>query len=396
MEKEPKSLLNISALTMVKFILIVLGFYFLFFIRDLIVVVLVAIVIASGVEPFILWCGKYRIIRLPAAILTYLGLIGIFAGLFYFFIPSVLNETSAFLTSLPKYLESTTLWNPSGASSEIITKSQQVVSGISGGINNPGSLVSGLGTTVSDKISNETVVSSSFGLKDLISGVQQLASGASDSFIKTVSAIFGGLFSFVLIIVLSFYLVVREDGVADFLGLITPANKEKYIIGLWKRSQKKIGLWMQGQFVLMLTISVLVYLGLTILGVKNALMLALLAGMLEIIPLFGPILASIPAILSAFVDGGVSASLIVVGLYVIIQQFENHLIYPLVVKKIVGVSPVLVILSLIIGAKLAGFLGIVLSVPIVSALVELIDDIEKKKRGSIEYIESTSSNPDKN
>ena len=139
---------------------------------------------------------------------------------------------------MPKYLESTTLWNPSGSSSEIITKSQQVVSGISSGINNPGALVSGLGTTVSDKTSSETVVSTSFGLKDLIAGVQQLASGASDSFIKTVSAIFGGLFSFVLIIVLSFYLVVREDGVADFLGLITPANKEKYIIGLWKGSQK--------------------------------------------------------------------------------------------------------------------------------------------------------------
>ena len=393
MEKEPRIALNITTGTIIKFVLVILAFWFLFFIKDLVLVVLVAIVIASGVEPFILLCGRYKIVRLPAAIFTYIGLFAIFAGLFYFFIPSVLSETSSFLNSLPKYLESTTLWNPSGVSSEVITKSQQVVDNISGGLNNPSSLVTGLGTTISNNITNQTVQSTPFGLKDLIQIVQQLASGASDNFIKMVSIVFGGLFSFVLIVVLSFYFVVREDGVADFLGLISPASKEKYIVGLWKRSQKKIAYWMQGQLVLMLVISVLVYLGLTILGVKNALMLALLAGALEIIPIFGPVLASIPAILSAFVDGGVTASLLVIGLYIIIQQFENHLIYPLVVKKIVGVSPILVILSLIIGAKLAGFLGIILSVPIVSAIMEFVEDVEKKKKTSVAYVES-NSNPD--
>ena len=378
MEKEPKMSLSITTGTIIKFILIVLGLWFLFYIKDLVLVVLVAIVIASALEPFILFCGKYKIVRLPAAIFTYIGVFAILAGLFYFFIPSVLSETSSFLNSLPKYLESTTLWNPSGASGELITKTQQVVGNISGGLSNPGSLVSDIG----NNLVSQTTQSSSLGLKDLIQITQQFASGASDSFINLVSTIFGGLFSFVLIVVLSFYFVVREDGVADFLCLISPSNKEKYIVGLWKRSQKKIAYWMQGQLVLMLVISVLVYLGLTILGVKNALMLALLAGMLEIIPIFGPVLASIPAILSAFVDGGVTASLLVVGLYIIIQQFENHLIYPLVVKKIVGVSPILVILSLIIGAKLAGFLGIILSVPIVSALMAFVEDIEKGKKNS--------------
>jgi predicted PurR-regulated permease PerM len=81
----------------------------------------------------------------------------------------------------------------------------------------------------------------------------------------------------------------------------------------------------------------------------------------------------------SFVDSGFTASLIVVGLYVIIQQFENHLIYPLVVKKIVGVPPILVIISIIIGAKLAGFLGVVLSVPIVSTIMEFVDDVDRRK-----------------
>jgi predicted PurR-regulated permease PerM len=185
--------------------------------------------------------------------------------------------------------------------------------------------------------------------------------------------------SFILIIVLSFYLTVQEDGVGKFLGIITPIRHEKYVIDLWKRSQKKIGHWMQGQLLLAVIVAVLVYLGLMILGVKNALLLAVLAGLLEVIPVFGPVISAIPAILSAFLDGGITFALLVVGLYVIIQQFENHLIYPLVVKKVVGVSPIIVILALIIGAKLAGFLGIVLAVPVVSALMEFVEDVEKKK-----------------
>jgi len=113
--------------------------------------------------------------------------------------------------------------------------------------------------------------------------------------------------------------------------------------------------------------------------VKNALLLAVMAGLFEIIPLFGPILAAVPGILSALTDGGVTLGIVTAGLYVIIHQFENHLLYPLVVKKVIGVSPILVILSLIVGYKLAGFLGIILSVPITSAIMEYLDDVQKDK-----------------
>jgi len=116
-----------------------------------------------------------------------------------------------------------------------------------------------------------------------------------------------------------------------------------------------------------------------ILGVENALVLSVLAGLLEIIPYFGPILSAIPAILFGFADGGITMALLVLGLFVIIQQFENHLIYPLVVKKVVGVSPIIVILALIVGAKLAGFLGILLSVPVTSVVMEFIDDVQRDK-----------------
>ena len=126
-------------------------------------------------------------------------------------------------------------------------------------------------------------------------------------------------------------------------------------------------------------IAILVYLGLLLLGVPNPLLLAVLAGVFEIIPLFGPILAAIPGIAFAFVDGSLSLALVVTGMYVIIQQFESQLIYPLVVKKVVGVPPIISIIALVIGAQLAGFLGLILSVPIAAILMEFFNDLQKNR-----------------
>jgi len=377
MERDNSRLtINITPGSFLKGFSLILFFWFLYVIKDLVIVVLVAIVIASGIEPLIVWFNKYKIRRLPAAIISYIGLFGILTGLIFFFIPSVLNEASNFLTTLPRYLDSTDLWNPLNVNNQDVATSKSVVQTLSQGISNPVQLAKDVS---SSQLKNVSVGTSNFGIGDLVNAIQSVTSNVSDGFIKIISAVFGGLLSFILIVVLSFYLLVQEDGVARFLGLITPVRNEKYVVDLWKRSQKKIGQWMQGQLLLGILVAVLVYLGLMVLGIKNALLLAVLTGILEIIPVFGPVLASIPAILSAITDGGITAGILVAGLYLIVQQFENHLIYPLVVKKIVGVSPIIVILALIIGAKLAGFLGVVLSVPVVSALMELVDDIQKKK-----------------
>jgi len=115
------------------------------------------------------------------------------------------------------------------------------------------------------------------------------------------------------------------------------------------------------------------------LGVKNALFLALIVAVFEIIPVFGIVLATLPAIAVALTDGGITLALLVIGLYTIVQQFEANLIYPLVVKKIIGLPSILVILALLAGAKLAGFLGILLSIPASAIITELLADLEKQK-----------------
>ena len=117
-------------------------------------------------------------------------------------------------------------------------------------------------------------------------------------------------------------------------------------------------------------VGVLVFLGLSILGVKYALLLAILSGLFEIIPVFGPIISAVPAIGIAFTQKPILGLSVLIP-YSIVQQFENHLIYPLVVRKTIGIPPLLVIISIFIGGTLAGFFGILLAVPMATVFVDL-------------------------
>ncbi len=331
---------TITAGSMVTAILLVLLVAVLWFLRDLVLILLTAVVIASAMEPAIRFFVRYGLHRVLSVILMYLLAASLFAGLLILFIPPVLDDAASFLNRLPATLAS---FNISEATHGLIP--------------------------------NIDTADSAVFLNDISVTLGQAGGGVFTG----LSAIFGGITAFVLIIVFSFYFSVQETGVDDFLRVVTPTSHQAYILGLWKRSQEKIGKWMQGQVVLGVIVGVLLYLGLTILGVPNALLLAVLAGVFELIPVFGQILAAIPALAIAFADGGVGASLWVLGLYLLVQQFEAHLIYPVVVKKVVGVPPLLVILALLVGAKVAGFLGILLSVPIAAAIQELVADIDAEK-----------------
>ncbi|MEX0931713.1 MAG: AI-2E family transporter [Candidatus Paceibacterota bacterium] len=355
-ENTPISI-TITSGTIIKVLLLLVTVYLLFVLKDIVMVILTSVVIASAVEPWTLWFEKRGMRRLPAVMVIY-GTVALSAiAFFYLFLPPLLDETAGLLRTLPAYLESTELWDPGNTDNALIN------------------------------ISNTfEELGDSFSTRDLLGSVQSSISNISAGFIRTASVFFGGLLSFVIIVVLSFYLAVQKGGVESFLRIVTPIKNETYIIGLWQRSQMKIGQWMQGQLLLGVIVGVLVYLGLSILGVPYAFLLALLAAVLELVPLFGPIIAAIPAVGIAFGDGGVTAVLLVVGLYVIIQQFENHLIYPLVVRKVVGVPPLLVILALLVGAKLAGFLGVLLAVPIAAALREYLFDVEVNRKKAEEVL----------
>lgn len=330
--------LRISPGSVVMTLVIIALAAIVFVLRELILVILAAIVLASAIEPIKRWFLRYRVPRVPAVIIIYIILAFIFVGVFYFLLIPLMREVSNFLSDFPQYADQIKLWSPFGF---------------------------------------EVGKAISFG--DIIGQINSAVSSASQSLLSTISFVFGGVLSFVLIIVLSFYLAVQENGIKSFLRTVTPIKHRDYVLDVWRRAERKIGLWMQGQVLLVVIVGVLTYLGLSLLEIEHALLLAVLAGLFEIIPLFGPILSAIPAIAIAFIGGGITPALLVAGLYIIIQQFENHLIYPLVVEKVVGVSAIIVIIALVAGATLAGFLGMILSVPVAVVLMELFVDLQHER-----------------
>ena len=329
---------SITAGTVVKTILLLLLVGFIYMMRGILLDILTAIVIASALEPGVAQLRKRKIPRTLAVILLYLTLFSVFFVIFYFFLPSLFGDIANFINALPTYIQSL---NSTGALDQYTNL---------------------LGLPAISSISSESIATSIHAALNI--GV------VNDGF-STATRIFGGVFSFILIVIFSFYFAVLETGVDDFLRIIVPKSHQEYTLGLWRRSQHKIGKWMQGQLLLGVIMGVLVFLGLTILHVPDALVLATIAGCFEIIPVFGPTLSAVPAVAIAFSNLGVTMGIATIFLYVIAQQFENYLIYPLVVTRVVGVPPLLVILALIVGGEFAGFLGIILSVPLAATLQEI-------------------------
>jgi len=334
--------------TVVTVLLVIFGAYVLWLLRDLALLVLTAVVIASAVEPGIAFFVRRRLPRFFATLLVYVLVLGSVFALVYFFFPPILDDATGFVSEIPQYLDTIEL--PS--SFEGITQatdflgSSQQAQPILGSLDSLESAFSSTG-----------------------SGVVQL-----------IATFFGGIFALFLVIVLSFYFALSETGVDDFLRIVMPAKHEDYAVNLWKRSQAKIGRWMQGQILLSVIVGVLVYLGLLILGIPYALLLAVFTAIAEIIPIFGSLTAGALAAVVGYSTGGFSLAFIVAGLYVVVNQFEANLIYPLIVKKVVGVPPLMVIVALIAGGTLAGFLGILLSVPVAAVALEFLSDYEKRKR----------------
>lgn len=336
--------------TLFKVAVFAIAAYFLFELRGLLLIILSSVVIASVIEPGTRWFVKRGFQRVFAAVTMYLAIVAFIAGAVTFVIPPLYTETVSAIDNLPKHIKTIDILSPIHA----------------GTYNTVKTFFPDIPTSVS--------------VGDLTSIFTGTISDFSGGIFDTIASFFGGIISIVLVIVISFYLSVREDGVGEFLSIITPLRHERYVKGLWQRSQHKIGRWMQGQILLALSIGLVTYLSLLVVGIPHPLLLAFLAAVFELVPIIGLTLSVIPAFLLAMLDGGLGLGLIVVAVYVVIQQIESHLVYPLVVKKVIGVPPLLVIIALVAGAQLAGLVGALLAVPLSVAIMEFIDDVERKKR----------------
>ncbi len=312
------SKIEISHKTIIFTLVLLASIWLVLQIRDILFLIFIAFIIMSALHPLVDWMSSKRIPRFLAVLLVYIVVFGIVGFSIAGTIPSLVSETSSFGQDFPK--------------------------------------------VISALLPNLNI--------DLNSLTQQIAP-IGENLVKVTIGIFSNIISLLMVLVFSFYFLLErkhaEKIASGFVGNI----KANSFITVVHRIEARLGSWMMGQLFLMFSVGLLSYIGLLLLGVKFALPLAIIAGILEIVPNIGPIVSAIPAILIAVSVSPVMA-LSVLILYLVIQQLENNIIVPLVMKKSVGLSPIITIFSLLVGGRLAGVAGAVLAVPIVLIIQELI------------------------
>ena len=182
------------------------------------------------------------------------------------------------------------------------------------------------------------------------------------------SRIFGGLFSVVTVFVISFYLLLEHEQIKEKLVAFFPKHHRQKALATFVHVEEKLGAWLRGQIILSVFIGFVTWVVLVLLGIDFALPLALIAGVLEVIPTIGPILSAVPAVILALTSSPAKVLLVIVA-YVGIQMLENNLLVPKIMQKAVGLNPIIVIIGIMIGSRLMGVLGALLSVPFMAMLI---------------------------
>lgn len=322
--------------TTLKIIGILVATLILYFIRDVVGYLLLAFVLASALKPGVDLLEKKKIPRSLSAILIFLLFLTFFGCIAYFAFPPLINEIQNFVSNFPHYWQNFLDWLPQFE--EWITKVP-------------------------------------FG-KNIENTVNQSVQGLSKAVGSALGAIygfFGKTFDFLFILIVAFYLVVEKSAGEDFVNFFFKNNKKtkEKILKYWNIAEERVGRWLQGYIFLGIIVGTLVYVGLSVLGVKYALILAVLAGTLEIIPFFGPVFAGIMGLFLAFFQGGWVLALWTIFIFFIVQQLENYLIVPLIMKDRVDLNPLLTILILFIGSRLGGLLGMILAVPLMAIFIAI-------------------------
>ena len=196
---------------------------------------------------------------------------------------------------------------------------------------------------------------------------------------RTRSAVFGLA---VAVIISSFYLSLTEDGVERFIKVVIPPDYEPMALKIYGQSRRLIGSWFRTQLLLSLIMGVMVWVGLAIIGVPYAFLIGFIAAICELVPFVGPIISGAIGIVSALT---VSTTLAVYTLifFLIAQQFESNLLVPILSRRAVGLHPVIVIVALLIGAEIGGFLGVIIAVPVAAVFQEVIQDWSSRKRAEV-------------
>jgi predicted PurR-regulated permease PerM len=339
---EKGQFLDISWATIAKIFVAIFIFYFIYLTKEITLWFFFALAVSVLLAPAIDFLRKLWVPKILSVLFVYLSIFGVLGLLIYLTAPLFISELKQLSQHLPDYLK------------QINPILQQV----------------GIDTT-------QTFDSFT---QFLIGGLSQSSKGV----ISAVATFFGGLASTAFILITAFFLSLEEDAFKKFLTLILPKRYEENIVTLFQRAQNKISGWFGARILACIFVGLASYIVFYIFGVKYALILALISGVLNFIPYIGPSITTILVIVFVAVSSGswLTVLYVIIAL-IIVQEVENLLLTPLLMKKLVDVPPVLVLVSLLVGAKLFGFLGTIFAVPVFGIIFEFLREFLERRREEV-------------
>ena len=311
---------------------------------SVLILVFIAVILASGLQPFIAWIrGHLPIGRGPTILLVYGVFLAIVVALALFIVPLALGQFERTIASLPPFFDSARQWaatiRPAGLSRTVgilIDSAARTLAPPANATPAPGQVVQ-VGLTLAETIT-----------------------------------------SLLTLLTVVYFWLTEHARLQRYALAFVPQPRRKRARDVWNAAETRLGMWVRGQLILMATIGVGVAITYTILGVPAALLLGLIAAIAEAIPIVGPLLGAIPALLVAATVSP-QLALMVAGAYLVLQLIEGNVLVPLVMRNTIGISPFLVILSVLIGGAAGGFVGALLAVPIAAVGEVLIEGLQARE-----------------
>lgn len=340
------SQISITTDTMVRVLLIGVTAALIYYLWNIVVIFLVSILLAALIDPFADRLEARKIRRGFAVGIIYLIIAAFGTGIFFLVVPTTINQTQSLVETYREEL-----------------------------------VQIGIGPAALDLISGTELFEQDLQTVIVTAKESGLIDSIPNIFEYVISA-FGTIMAILAIAILAFYMVIEERELKkDVVRWFTPKRYKHLVTDVMPKVRKKLGFWLRGQLLIMFIVFLLSFIVLTVLGVRFALILAILAGLFEVVPFAGPILAVIPAVIVAFSASPLQALLVAI-FYFLIQQLEADLLTPKIMQKVVGLNPVISILSILVGFELLGVVGALFAVPIAMVIGLLFSEWFKAKEKS--------------
>jgi predicted PurR-regulated permease PerM len=343
-EGERVSTFSLSGWTVARYTLVVIlvvgGFYLLWRIQEVLVLLLLAILFATAIEPLVNWLRRGPFSRGQGILIVYSGIFLVLLGLGLFVVPNLVGQLTQFVDSLPQQIAAL---RPRIEQVELAPLRALLLRG-----------VEEAGPVVQR------------GLEEPVSTAQP------EQLVGVGGAFAHSLFSVITVFLLAFYWLTERTAIKRAVLRLVPRDHARQVNATWLEVEERLGAWVRGQLLVMLAIGAMAGAAFVLLGLPNPLLLAVLAGLFEIIPMIGPFLAFVPALLVALALDPTKA-LLLIPIAIVLQQIEGNVLIPRIMSHVVGVSPLTVILGILIGSILYGPAGAFLAVPVAAALQVILN-----------------------